>query len=54
MGTGMVEESSSATAPAPQKPSLTMAGRTTNFHSCNRCTKNCFNHGPLPAVDPSM
>jgi hypothetical protein len=32
---------------------LTMAGRTTNFHSCNRCTKNCFNHGPFrPLIRP--
>ena len=54
MGTGMVEESRSATAPAPQNPSLRMAGRMTRFHFCRSCTKNCFNHGPLPAANSSI
>src|SRR5215831_9009206 len=54
MGTGIVDESSTATAPAPQKPSLMMAGRTMYFHLFKMCAKNCFNHGPLPAPDSSI
>src|SRR5436305_15054243 len=54
MGTGMEEESSTATAPAPQNPSLIIAGSTSRFHLFQSCRKNCFNHGPLPAVNPSI
>src|SRR5579863_2029592 len=50
MGTGIVEESSNATAPAPQNPIAMMAGKKTAFHLCSSSTKNCFNHGPLPAA----
>src|SRR5579864_3996000 len=54
MGTGMDEESSTATAPTPQNPILRIAGRITAFHLWRSCTKNCFKHGPLPAVGPSI
>ena len=53
MGTGIVEESSSATAPTPQKPSLANAGSSTNFHLAMIPARNDFKQGSLPAVHPS-
>src|SRR5271157_1002953 len=53
MGTGMVEESSSATAPTPQKPILASAGSNTSFHLAMIRVKNDFKQGPLPAGHPS-
>src|SRR5665213_2543141 len=54
MGTGMEEESSRATAPAPQKPSLMMAGSSTNFHFARICVKNRLKRVPLPPAQPSI
>ena len=48
MGTGMLDESSTATAPTPQTPNLISAGRIMIFHSAAICAKNRFKHRPLP------
>ena len=54
MGTGMVEESSSATAATPQIPIFITAGRATTFHQAAIRTKNCFKQVPFRPAHPSI
>ena len=54
MGTGMLDESSTATAPTPQIPHFNSAGRITSFHSAKTYAKNRFKRCPLSAHPASI
>src|SRR6185437_10787422 len=54
IGTGMLDASRRATAPAPKTPNLRMAGRTASFHFAARCAKNSFKPVPFQPLGTSI